>query len=578
MKNILTSSIALVMAIVLCLGGFPAYKANASDADIQSQTDTIADVEAELTLDKTEVILGDEDIIEDDWVYEEYYRLYQETVNITLTVQGEVESIYRYALVEFDYQTVYMSYDSASSTEATTVYKGFICVNQYTPGDKDYVLDEIYLVRSDNGEEEKVQCEPATLKVTRDFADKELPQLESVSIDYQGETINTGQIVISIKASDNVGIDEDNSAVEVKLATTLEELKDWKSHSYEWQTQEDDGTYKVVINLPYEGIPQSKWYIAEINLYDTVRNKNIIEFGPECPYYFYINQTGESGSTPEEPDVTPEQPDVTPEQPDVTPEEPDNTPENPDNGPEETIEEITPVKDKKTEEAVQQETQQVVADIVSGSVSDTVVDEKTAEKVTEAINKGQTVTAKLVVKEVERNEIAQNEKNAIEEKVSDELGEDAKIHYMNVSIVLVAGDKELGTLNKLQEEITITIAIPKELKEEGRTYKVIRSHGGEITVLDTVVNEDGTISFKTDRFSTYALAYADKEETSVNPNTPSTDDNKVTNTDTKPNVTPSTNSKVPQTGDNNLVMIYVAICLVALAAIIVTKKRNAFVK
>lgn len=561
MKKILTSSIALVMTMVLCLGVFPAYKANASDADIQSQTETIADVEAELTLDKTEVILGDEDIIEDEWVYEEYYRLYQETVNITLTVQGGVESIYRHAWVEFDYQTVYMGYDSSSSTEATTVYKGFVVINQYTPGDKDYVLDEIYLVRSDNGEEERVQCQPATLKVTRDFADKELPQLESVSIDYQGETINIGQIVISIKASDNVGIDEDNSAVEVRLATTLEELKDLKLRYYEYQTQEDDGTYKVVINLPYEGIPQSKWYIAEINLYDTVRNKNIIEFGPECPYYFYINQTEESGNTPDAPDVTPEQP---------------------DNTPEETIEEITPVKDEKTEEAVQQETQNVVEEIIAGTVADSVVDEKTAEKVTEAINKGQTVTAEIVVKEVEQNKIAQDEKNAIEEKVSDELGEDAKVQYLDVSIVLKAGDEELGTLNELQEEITITIAIPEELKAEGRTYKVIRNHNGEVTILDTVVNEDGTISFKTDRFSTYALAYADKEDTNTNPNpgTPSTDNNKPSTDDNNKdtNKTPSTDTKAPQTGDNNSVMIYVEICLLALAAIVATKKRNTFVK
>ena len=546
MKKILTSSIALVMTMVLCLGVFPAHKANASDADIQSQTETIADVEAELTVDKTEVILGDEDKIEDEWVYEEYYRLYAETVHITLTVQGKVESIYGNAYVRFDYQTVYMGYDSSSSTEATTVYKGFVVINQYTPGDKDYILDEIYLVRNDNGEEERVQCQPATLKVTRDFADKELPQLESVSIDYQGETINTGQIVISIKASDNVGIDEDNSAVKVRLATTLKELKDLKFHYYEYQTQEDDGTYKVVINLKYEGIPQSKWYIAEINLYDTVRNKNIIEFGPECPYYFYINQTEESGNTPEEPDVTPEQP--------------DNTPENPDNGPEETIEEITPVKDEKTEEAVQQETQQVVADIVAGSVSDAVVDEKTAEKVTEAINKGQTVTAEIVVKEVEQNEIAQIEQTAIEEKVTAELGEDAKVQYLDVSIVLMAGDEELGTLNELKEEITITVAIPEELKAEGRIYKVIRNHDGEISVLNTIVNEDGTISFKTDCFSTYALAYADMEEPTTNPVV-------------KP-VTPSTNTKAPQTGDNSSIMIYVMICAVALAGIFVTKKRN----
>lgn len=291
----ITGYIALLMAVVLCIGILPAQDAKANES--------VADVEAELTLDKEEVVLGDEDIIEDEWVYEEYYRLYAENVNFTLTVQGKVDHIYSNAYLQFDYQSVYMNYDPSSSMGDTTVYKGFVVINQYTPGDKDYVLDEIYLVRSDNGQREKVQCTPKTLTVTRDFADKELPQLVSVSIDKQGETINTGQVVISIKASDNVGIDEGNDAVSVRLGTTLEGV-DLPTRYYEYETQENDGTYKVVINVGAEGIPQSKWYIKEINLYDTVRNKNTIEYGQDSPYYFYIDQTGGTGNTPEQPGNT----------------------------------------------------------------------------------------------------------------------------------------------------------------------------------------------------------------------------------------------------------------------------------
>ena len=123
------------------------------------------------------------------------------------------------------------------------------------------------------------------------------------------------------------------------------------------------------------------------------------------------------------------------------------------------------------------------------------------------------------------------------------------------------------------------------MKAEGRTYKVIRNHTGEVTVLDTVLNEDGTISFQTDRFSTYALAYADEEGSGTNPenkpseggstpaegNTkPSADDNKDSNTK------PSVDVKAPQTGDNRSVMMYVIICLVALAAIVVAKKNEKY--
>lgn len=227
---------------------------------------------------------------------------------------------------------------------------------------------------------------------------------------------------------------------------------------------------------------------------------------------------------------------------------------------------VNVVEDEKTQETVEKETQSVVDEIIAGTVADSVVNEKTAEKVAEAVNSGKTVNAEIVVVKVPETEIAQIEQTAIEEKVTAELGEDAKVQYLDVSIVLMAGDEELGTLNELKEEITITVAIPNELKAEGRTYKVIRNHNGVVEVLDTVVNEDGTISFKTDKFSTYALAYADNEETNTNTNT------------NQSNKTPSTDTKAPQTGDNSSVMVYVAICLVALAAIVVTKRRKVFAK
>ncbi len=551
----ITGYIAVLMAVALCIGIIPVQNVNASE--------TVADVEAELTLDKEVVVLGDEDIIEDEWVYEEYYRLYAENVYITLTVQGKVESIYSNAYVRFDYQTVYMSYDSSSSTETTTVYKGDVVINQYTPGDQDYVLDEVYLARSDNGQRERVQCSPKTLTVTRDFADKELPQLTSVSLDKQGETINTGQVVISIKASDNVGIDEDNSAVSVRLGTTLEgvQVLTWY-HDYE--TQESDGTYKVVINVTAEGISQSKWYIQEINLYDTVRNKSVIEYGQDSPYYFYIDQTGQSGNTPEQPGTTPEQPGNTPEQPGNTPEQPSNTPETPGNEPEETIKEITPVKDETTETAINNEVNQLISDVLAGRVSEDTVDTQTADKISQAISNGTMVDAELVLKEMTSQEVenlTEKDKTAIEDKVVAEFGKNANIQYLDLSLILKAGNEELGTLNKLREEITITIAVPEKLKAEGRTYKVIRNHNGEVTVLDTVVNEDGTISFKTDRFSTYALVYADKEETS-----------------SKPIIKPVTDTNTPKTGDGSYVLIYIAIGLTAMYVLVVIQKRKTFVK
>lgn len=536
MKNankILTSSIALVLVLAMCLGVFPAYNVHASNE---------AEVNGVLTLDKEEVVLDEEDKIEEDWVYEEYYRLYAENVNFTLTVEGKVDSIYSNAYLRFDYQLVHLGYDSASSTENTTVYKGFVIVNQYTPGNKDYVFNEVSLVRKDNGQMETVQVPQKTLKVTRNFADNVLPQVESISIDRQGETIKDGKIQITMKVSDNVGMDEGNDAVSLILASPLSDAEKY----YELGKQED-GTYKTVIDVESTNFCQSKWYVYWVTLYDTVRNQERVVYGEESPYYFYI---GDENTVPEEPN--PEQPN--PEQP--KPEEP--KPEEP------KPEQPKPEEPTANEQKLDREIQKLFLYFAAGKNVDSIIDKETQEKLMAAAQNQETITAELIVKEMREDEVSATDKAAIENKVDTVLGTDVKVQYMDVAVMLKANNKEIGTLNQLSEEITITVAIPEELKAEGRTYKVIRNHNGVLDVLDTVVNADGTISFKTDCFSTYALAYEGKKEATTNPVV-------------KP-VTPSTDTKAPQTGDNNSVMIYAVICLVALATIVASKKRKTFVK
>lgn len=532
-NKILTSSIALVLVLAMCLGVFPTYNVHASNE---------AEVNGVLTLDKEEVVLDEEDKIEEDWVYEEYYRLYAENVNFTFTVEGKVDSIYSNAYLQFDYQLVYLGYDSASSTENTTVYKGFVIINQYTPGNKDYVFNEVSLVRKDSGEMETVQVPQKTLKVTRNFADNVSPQVVSISIDRQGETIKDGNIEISMKVSDNVGMDEGNDAVSLILVSPMSDVDKY----YELDAQ-GDGTYKTVIDVESTGFCQSKWYVYWVTLYDTVRNQERVVYGEESPYYFYI---GEENITPEEP--KPEEP--KPEEP--KPEEP--KPEEP------KPEQPKPEEPTSNEQMLDREIQKLFLKIAAGKNIDSIIDKETQEKLIEAAQNQETITAELVVKEMRQDEISSTDRAAIENKVDSVLGTDVKVQYMDVLVMLKANDKEIGTLNQLSEEITITVAIPEELKAEGRTYKVIRNHNGEVAILDTVVNGDGTISFKTDRFSTYALGYANKEETNTNPVVKPT--------------TPSTDTKAPQTGDDSSVKIYVVICLVALAAIVATKKKNRFAK
>ncbi len=85
------------------------------------------------------------------------------------------------------------------------------------------------------------------------------------------------------------------------------------------------------------------------------------------------------------------------------------------------------------------------------------------------------------------------------------------------------------------EPILVTLNVPNGMKavEKGykRTYKVIRIHYKDndrvVDILDATLSEDGkTVSFKSDKFSTYALVYADtKEEAKAEVKNPNTADN-----------------------------------------------------
>ena len=89
------------------------------------------------------------------------------------------------------------------------------------------------------------------------------------------------------------------------------------------------------------------------------------------------------------------------------------------------------------------------------------------------------------------------------------------IQYIDLSLYKRIGN---GTATKLkstgQNELEITVEIPANLKSDNsnRTYYIIRVHetdaGTEVDILPATKSGD-TLTFTTDRFSTYAIAYAE---------------------------------------------------------------------
>ena len=100
------------------------------------------------------------------------------------------------------------------------------------------------------------------------------------------------------------------------------------------------------------------------------------------------------------------------------------------------------------------------------------------------------------------------------------------------------------------EEVAVTVPLPATIKalENGykRTYYIIRVHNGKTDILNANLTDDNKITFKTDKFSSFTLAYVDE---------------KVENT---------TQIENPNTSDKAL--IYGVISLIGLSGLVYTAK------
>lgn len=72
---------------------------------------------------------------------------------------------------------------------------------------------------------------------------------------------------------------------------------------------------------------------------------------------------------------------------------------------------------------------------------------------------------------------------------------------------------ESSTVTSTESELTISLKLDKkDINTDSnytRVYKIVRLHDNEVTVLDTSFDGKDTITFKSDKFSTYALIYID---------------------------------------------------------------------
>ena len=127
--------------------------------------------------------------------------------------------------------------------------------------------------------------------------------------------------------------------------------------------------------------------------------------------------------------------------------------------------------------------------------------------------------------------------------------------YLDIDLLKQIGSESPVNITDTDGAVTITLKVPSSLMNSNssvtRTYQMIRVHNGVATVIPCTYNAaNQTISYETDQFSTYALAYVDQQNNSGGGNTGDGSNNNV-------------KDEVPKTGDASNAYIWFILALVS---------------
>ena len=214
-----------------------------------------------------------------------------------------------------------------------------------------------------------------------------------------------------------------------------------------------------------------------------------------------------------------------------------------------------------------------------------------------AIEAGKNVDVKISVTDA-ANKVSSDAKAAIEDALKAAADKNASVkvgQYLDISIKKTVGGEKPTDVKETAKKISFTVDIPETMKNTdknvSRTYYIIRMHNNKAEVIATASQaevESGKITFATDKFSTYALAYADAsvksdDGTNTTPDDGKKDDTTVTTPDNGNNAaggtstgsTTDTTDTTPKTGDTNASMwMLLAIMGMAGIAFVTAKKRS----
>ena len=136
----------------------------------------------------------------------------------------------------------------------------------------------------------------------------------------------------------------------------------------------------------------------------------------------------------------------------------------------------------------------------------------------QSVADGETIEIRIDVKDISSN-VSEQDKRAIENGIEEyrkKLPGLTLGMYVDISIFIKVGGGDWNAVNQTHEPVDVVIGIPAELQSDDRIFYIIRSHEGDYTLLTDMDEEPDTITIRTDKFSTYAIAYEQASGTGEN--------------------------------------------------------------
>lgn len=250
--------------------------------------------------------------------------------------------------------------------------------------------------------------------------------------------------------------------------------------------------------------------------------------------------------------------------------------------PEGSVEEVTVGLIADAAENAQSALNNIAEKVIAGDTSVNGIDDATMELINDTVENGGVIHFEVKAESLtEEPSDSENVKEAVL-KLADKYNAEFTVgQYLDLGIDILANGEKIGELTTLDQPIEFTVAVPEEISKTATNYFIIRVHDGITSVIIPVLNDDGTLTFATDRFSTYALAYTSEDITPDEGNEwidadtiePSgTDDTKTPPKDDEGTVTPNTD--VEKTADANDMLPWLALMAVMAIGVVLTAVKS----